>query len=220
MKPSPCGQTVVLRSRPSSPVQSSPWLLVLCLALAGTLLGGCGSDQPAEATAEPATLAPTEAPAPTQAPPTEAATATAEPSAEVPTAPPTALPATRAPQQGAATGTATVSAATVASTAAPAQPSAAPTAAAAPAGTWSVEFYPDNWTYQLTKDQLCAGVNWKTVGVTELRFGSKDSSGEAVEAVGSRGNLCFKEDEAEFFLEYRKPDGQLERKTLKLERDD
>lgn len=217
MKPSPRAQTV-RRPRPPSRFHPSPWRLALCLALAGTILGGCGSDQPAEPTAAPATLAPTEPPAPTEVPPTDAATATAlPPTAEAPTAQPTAIPATRAPQPTAA---APVSAATVAGTAAPAQPSAAPSATAAPAGAWSVEFYPDNWTYQLTKDQLCAGVNWKTVGVTELRFGAKDSSGEPVEAVGSRGNLCFKEDEAEFYLEYRKPDGQVERKILKLERDD
>lgn len=197
-------------------VHPSPWHLALCLALAGTLLGGCGADQPAEPTTAPATVAPTEPPAPTLAPPTEAATATAQPTTEAPTA----LPATRAPQQGAVASAAPTGGATAASTAAPTQPSTEPPTAAVPAGTWSVEFYPDNWTYQLTKDQLCAGVNWKTVGVTELRFGAKDSSGEPVEAVGSRGNLCFKEDEAEFYLEYRKPDGQVERKTLKLERDD
>jgi len=180
------------------------------LALAGALLSACGSGEPAEPTAAAATAAPTaealptEA-LPTEAPPTEAATAT-----EAPT---TTAVATEAPTQAPKPTVAAVVPTTV-----PAATSV-PVATAVPASAWSVEFYPDNWTYQLKKDQLCAGVNWKAIGVTDIVFGAKDSSGEKVEAEGHRGNLCFGEDEAEFFLEYRKPDGQLERKTIKLERD-
>ena len=180
------------------------------LALAGALLSACGSGEPAEPTAAAATAAPTaealptEA-LPTEAPPTEAATAT-----EAPT---TTAVATEAPTQAPKPTVAAVVPTTV-----PAATSV-PVATAVPASAWSVEFYPDNWTYQLKKDQLCAGVNWKAIGVTDIVFGAKDSSGEKVEAEGHRGNLCFSEDEAEFFLEYRKPDGQLERKTIKLERD-
>ena len=180
------------------------------LALAGALLSACGSGEPAEPTAAAATAAPTaealptEA-LPTEAPPTEAATVT-----EAPT---TTAVATEAPTQAPKPTVAAVVPTTV-----PAATSV-PVATAVPASAWSVEFYPDNWTYQLKKDQLCAGVNWKAIGVTDIVFGAKDSSGEKVEAEGHRGNLCFGEDEAEFFLEYRKPDGQLERKTIKLERD-
>ena len=175
------------------------------LALAGALLSACGSGEPAEPTAAAATAAPTAEALPTEAPPTEAATAT-----EAPT---TTAVATEAPTQAPKPTVAAVVPTTV-----PAATSV-PVATAVPASAWSVEFYPDNWTYQLKKDQLCAGVNWKAIGVTDIVFGAKDSSGEKVEAEGHRGNLCFGEDEAEFFLEYRKPDGQLERKTIKLERD-
>ena len=175
------------------------------LALAGALLSACGSGEPPEPTAAAATAAPTAEALPTEAPPTEAATAT-----EAPT---TTAVATEAPTQAPKPTVAAVVPTTV-----PAATSV-PVATAVPASAWSVEFYPDNWTYQLKKDQLCAGVNWKAIGVTDIVFGAKDSSGEKVEAEGHRGNLCFGEDEAEFFLEYRKPDGQLERKTIKLERD-
>lgn len=92
-------------------------------------------------------------------------------------------------------------------------------ATAAPAAAWSVDFYPDNWTYELQEDQACAGVNWTSTGVTELKFGGEGSSGEKVEATGRKGDLCFGSKEADFFLEYRKPDGQVERKTIHLERD-
>lgn len=184
--------------RPASLVQAG-----VALALVAALAGACGSGPTAEPTTEPATVAPTAAPLPTDVP-TEAATATEMPSAtaaatEAPTrAPkPTAIPVTAAP-----------------ATAAPTQ---APTAA--PAAAWSVDFYPDNWTYQLDEDQLCAGVNWTSTGVTELKFGVEGSGGEKVEAAGRKGDLCFGEKEADFFLEYRKPDGQIERKTIHLERD-
>lgn len=175
----------------------------VALALVAALAGACGSSPTAEPTAEPATAVPTAEPLPTELP-TEAATATEAPSAtavatEAPTqAPkPTAIPVTAAP--------------------ATAAPTTAPTAA--PAAAWSVDFYPDNWTYQLEEDQLCAGVNWTSTGVTELKFGSEGSAGEKVEATGRKGDLCFGKKEADFFLEYRKPDGQVERKTIHLERD-
>ncbi len=182
-------------------------LVLACavLAMTAVLLGACGA--PAAPTAAPATEAPTLEPEPTTAPPTEAAT-------EAPSA---TAAATEAPTEAPRPTTAAV--VPTAAAAASAAPTTVPVATVVPASAWSVEFYPDNWTYQLEKDQLCAGVNWKSVGVTDLVFGAKDSSGEKVEAEGRRSNLCFGEDEAEFFLEYRKPDGQLERKTVKLERD-
>ena len=131
--------------------------------------------------------------APTEAP-TEAPTATDEPT-EVPTEAPTTVPATLAPTS-------------------PPEPTTPP----APA--WFVEFYPDNWTYQIPKDQLCAGVNWKSAGVTDLVFGrlGEGFGSEPVEAEGREGDICFPEKEAKFFLEYKKPDGQVERKEFQLER--
>lgn len=186
------------------------------LCLAGGLLVACGPK--AEPTQAPTAAAPTAMPATEPAatePPTAAATATDLPA---PTEAPTEAPR---PTAAALPATAAVAptAALDATPASPVAPVASATTAAA-AGAWSVEFYPDNWTYQLKKDQLCAGVNWRTSGVTDLVFGAKDSSGEKVEAEGRQGNLCFGEDEAEFFLEFRKPDGQVERRTIKLERDD
>jgi hypothetical protein len=183
-------------------------LRMSALVLTGILLGSlsaCGGDkdaapedQPAnaiEATAEPVELLATETAVPeaaTEEPasPTPEATATEEPTA----APATAVPAT-------------------------AGPTSPPAPTAAPANAWSVEFYPDNWTYQLTKDQLCTGLNWNSTGVTELVLGREGfGSGEKVEATGSKGDVCFPERDAEFYLEYRKPDGQVERKTVRLER--
>lgn len=209
-----------------------PWMwlgrlgttLLLALAL-GSSLGACGGGDEAEVETGPVEDA--EAPAegeegndadaavdegdadepgagesedapsadPTDAP-TEAPTATEEPTdvpTEAPTDPPTAVPATPAPTN-------------------PPEPTAAP------AAEWFVEFYPDNWTYQIPKDQLCAGINWRSAGVTDLVVGRVGGAGESVEAEGKKGDNCFSEKEAEFFLEYKRPDGQVERKEFKIER--
>lgn len=146
------------------------------------------------ASEQPATEAPTDLP-------TEAVT---EAPTEVPTEAPTELP-TEPPAPTAVPGSLT--------------PDASPVPSATPEPDWFVEFYPDNWDYQLAEDQLCAGVNWRSAGVTELVFGREGFSSEAVEAEGRKGDICFPERDATFWLEYRLPDGQVERKTFTLDRE-
>ncbi|MCB9177056.1 MAG: hypothetical protein H6648_07845 [Caldilineae bacterium] len=178
---------------------------LVCLGLTA-ILAACGGASP-EASDPPATEAVIEAPTAEQPPtreatalPTEAATEppTAEATEAAPLAP-TALPATALPVTAAPTS--------------PPAPSAAPTAET------FVEFYPDNWTYQLDENQLCAGVNWRSSGVSDLVFGREGFGSEPVEAEGRKTDLCFPERDADFYLEYRLPDGQVERKTMHLERD-
>ena len=130
-------------------------LACLCLTVSLAACGGAASEAtepaPTEAAVEAATVEVQATLAATEAP-TEAANEvpTAE-ATESPTLPPTSAPATALPV-------------TAAPTSAP-EPSAAPTAET------FVEFYPDNWTYQLDENQLCAGINWRSAGVSDLVFG-------------------------------------------------
>jgi hypothetical protein len=100
-----------------------------------------------------------------------------------------------------------------------AAPSATPTATAEPTEQAAVEFYPDNWFFELPADQKCAAVNWRTRGVTDVELQIGDGSRDPVPASGRQGDICFGGNKITFRLFYKLPDGTEEKQEFELRRE-